>query len=387
MKKLFSALILCIAILCGCSAKGGEEISETAVPATNFVTVTTESTAVTSEKTETTTTTEETTVTETHKTFKKQIKIVLTPILSEKPLEVMACKITDDIMNDKEEDFPDKEALKLAREICFADEEIRKEIDENNIHAEDFYLPEEVEEYRIKSAEDLLFISGCTFDFDSDGKDESLICLGYTQIAMGGILGGNALIYIDGGEYKILEKYIAAGADAEIISAGEYVFLLSSIGAGATYYCYDIYSFESGMPEKVIDCDGAKSIDYENGIFYCEIKFNGTFPFVLCGDGKFRQLGREKISREDFEAHVENGGTYLDCLTEIGDEVTDIYTYGYYNYELCGEDFCYRIYPSYDDSNYITYVPGTNRISCIPEEIRFTDELVYGDLWALKKIN
>lgn len=377
MKKLFSALILCTAILCGCSAKGGEEISETDVSETASVTVAAESTAVTSAKMETTTTTEETTVTETHKTFKKQIKIVLTPIPSDEPLEVMACKITDDIMNDKEEDFPDKEALKLARETCFADKEIRGKIDENNINAEDFYLPEEVEAYRIKSAEDMMFISGCTFDFDSDGEDESLICLGYTQTEMGGILGGNALIYIDGREYKILEKGICRGTPAQVISAGEYVFLLSYIGAGASYYCYDIYSFESGMPEKVTVCDGAKSINYENGVFFCEIKFMGTFPFVLCEGGKFRQLGREKISREDFEAHVKNGVEYLGSLAENGDEVTDIYTYGYYNYKLYGEGFCYDIHYY---NGFITERYGSDGVG---EEFRFTDEVVYGgDVWA-----
>ena len=56
MKKLFSALILCTAILCGCSAKGGEEISETSAPETSSVTVTTESSAATVTEAETTTT-------------------------------------------------------------------------------------------------------------------------------------------------------------------------------------------------------------------------------------------------------------------------------------------------------------------------------------------
>ena len=70
MKKLFSAFILCTAILCGCSAKGGNEISETAVSETSSVTVTTEGSATTVTETETTTTittattTEKTTVTE-----------------------------------------------------------------------------------------------------------------------------------------------------------------------------------------------------------------------------------------------------------------------------------------------------------------------------------
>ena len=379
MKKLLIVSILCTAILCGCSAKESGEISESVTPETSSAAVTDETSAKT-ETAATTTAAEETIVTETSNAV--QEKTVLVPIPSDKPFEVMACSITDDIMIESEEDFPDKEALKLTREICFADEEIRKEIDENNINAVDFYTAEDVEAYRIKSAEDIIFNNGCNFDFDLDGEDESLICLGYTQTAMGGTLGGNALIYTDGGEYRILEKYVAAGACARVISAGKYIFLQSYIGAGASYYCDDIYSFENGMPEKVIVCDGAKSIYYKKGIFYCEIKFTGTYPFILCGDGVFRQLGREKISREDFEAHVKNGGAYLDSLAANGEEITEIYTYGYYNYELYGKGFRYDVYGR-DDSTLLT-----ERHDCdgVRDEFYFTDEVVYGDVWAVKPV-
>lgn len=70
MKKLFSALILCTAILCGCSANGVDEISETSAFETSSAAVATESSAETVTETETTTTitttttTEKTTVTE-----------------------------------------------------------------------------------------------------------------------------------------------------------------------------------------------------------------------------------------------------------------------------------------------------------------------------------
>lgn len=56
MKKLFSALILCTAMLCGCSARGGGEISETAAPETASVTVTAEISAATVAEMEATTT-------------------------------------------------------------------------------------------------------------------------------------------------------------------------------------------------------------------------------------------------------------------------------------------------------------------------------------------
>lgn len=121
-------------------------------------------------------------------------------------------------------------------------------------------------------------------------------------------------------------------------------------------------------------------ITFENGVFYCDLKYSGSYPFILCGDGVFRQLGHEKISREDFEVHVKNGGAYLDRLAEEGDEVTDIFTYGHYKYELCGEYFRYDTYR-------VKNVFKTKRYNCsgLPEEVRFTDEVVYGgDVWAVQ---
>lgn len=371
MKKFFYGLILCTVLLGGCSAKGENGISETAVPAA----VTTESSAETVSETETTVTTRTTTVTE-----PDEEEIILTPIPSAEPFEVMACKITNNIMINDEDKFPDKEALKLAKEVCYVDEEIRKEIEENNNNAENVYY-EYADAYRIKSADDIMFDCGCTFDFDLDGEEESLISLRYVQRAMGSTMSGNILIYTDGDEYKVLEKGIGDEPDAQVISSGEYVFLLTSISAGAIWYSEDIYSLKNGMPEKVTNCDDAHSISYKSGVFYINTKFMGTYPLVLCEDSIFRQFGREKISRDDFEKHVENGGKYIDALAENGDAVTDIYTYGYYNYELYGEGF-------YCDVHYYGgFILERYNSDGVIEEKRFTDEVVYGDVWAVQKIN
>ncbi|MDE6594912.1 MAG: hypothetical protein K2K44_02750, partial [Oscillospiraceae bacterium] len=180
------------------------------------------------------------------------------------------------------------------------------------------------------------------------------------------------MIYIDGDKYEILEN-IGNNLSAEdicIITGGnyDYKFLELKTSAGGLWYSEDIYSFKSGMPEKVtFDCGEANSIRLKNNIFYCEIKRNGTYPFVLCGDGVFRQLGREKLTREDFEARVKNGGEYLDSLAKSGETITEIYTYGHYSYELCGEDFCYML----------NNVFGGNRLNYVPEEMRFTYEVIY----------
>lgn len=374
MKKFFYGLILCTVLLGGCSAKGENGISETAVPVTSSAAVTTESPAetVTEAETTTITMTRAATVTES-----AEEEIILTPIPSAEPFEVMACKITNNIMINDEDKFPDKEALKLAKEVCYADEEIRKEIEENNNNAENVYY-EYADAYRIKSADDIMFDCGCTFDFDLDGEEESLISLRYVQRAMGSTMSGNILIYTDGDEYKVLEKGIGDEPDAQVISSGEYVFLLTSISAGAIWYSEDIYSLKNGMPEKVTNCDDAHSISYKSGVFYINTKFMGTYPFILCEDGIFRQFGREKISRDDFEKHVENGGKYIDALAENGDAVTDIYTYGYYNYELYGEGFYCDVY------YYGGFILKRYNSDGVIEEKRFTDEVVYGDVWAVQ---
>lgn len=83
MKKQLIVSILFTVILCGCSAKGSDEISETTVTKTSSAAVTDE----TSAKTETFTTTAasaETSVAKIAETAKEEI--LLSPIPSEEPL-------------------------------------------------------------------------------------------------------------------------------------------------------------------------------------------------------------------------------------------------------------------------------------------------------------
>lgn len=380
MKKLFSALILCAAILCSCSEKGGEKNSETDVPETSSAAVATESSAETVTEAETTTTIATTTATE-ETTVRKSAerKIILTPIPSNEPFEVMGCKIIEDMAIDNEEDFPDKEVIKRAREICFADGEIYKIItEENNRFTEEEY-GENADIYKIETAEDIPFICGLEYDFDGDGVYEYVISLQYYATPIG--MDGSFVIYIDGDKYEIL---LDGGNpvfddDMRIISSrnNDYCFLILNHTSGYASYYSDIYGFESGIPEKAFYYDGANYITFKNGVFYNEIKYGSAYPFILCEDGKFRQLGREKISREDFEARVKNGGEYLDSLAKSGETITEIYTYGHYSYELCGEDFCYMLNNVFWD----------NRLNYVPEEMRFTDEVIYGgDVWAVKPV-
>lgn len=381
MKKLFFALIFCTAMLCGCSAKAGNEISETALPETSSVTVAMESSAAV---TEAETTAMITNNTATEGTTVAEEEIILTPIPSKEPFEIMSCKIIEDIAADNEEDFYDAEVLKRAKEICFDDEEIHKIIVEANSGYTEEEYGENAAKRKKETAEDISFICGLRYDFDGDSEYEYVISLQYFSTPVG--MGGAFVVYMDGDKHKILETggNPVGPKQIKIITSGGYDFLMLFVSAGYSGYSEDIYGFESGMPEKAADFDDeeSKSVYYENGIFYLQYKYSYKFnPFILCGDGVFRQLGREKITREDFEAHVRNGGAYLDSLAENGEEITEIYTYGYFSYELCGKDFYYDMHsPLYGEAKGTFQTKRRDRLP--EEEVRFTDEVVYGDLWA-----
>lgn len=383
MKKFFYGLILCTVLLGGCSAKGENGISETAILVANSVAVTTESPAETVSETETTaiTTTRTTTVAE-----PAEKEIILTPIPSEEPFEVMSCQIIENAAVDNEEDFPDKEVIKRAREICFTDKDVMEHIELYNNGIDEGYYSCNYDDIKVENPEDIFFSCGMAFDFDNDGKDEYVIALDFTPLSP---MDGGFLILTDGSEYEIFVRSCGdiSVYNMKIISSGYLYFPMVTLYSGQ-WCSMDIYSFENDKPKDILDFHReAHGIGYENGIFLLEIKYTKTiYPFVLCGDGKFRQLGREKISREKFEAHVQNGGKYLDSLAENGETITEIYTYGYYHYELYGEGFRYDIYGNYfaDDNTFLT-----EKVDCdgVHGELYFTDEVVYGDVWAVKEIN
>ena len=292
---------------------------------------------------------------------------VMRPIPSGEQFEVMACEITELPVIKTEEDFPDKDALKLAKELCFNNN--TKEIASYNegIENEDG-LP-------IETAKDIRFSNGVSYDFDNDGKDESVICLHYTPDFY---LGGGYCVYVDDEKYEILMSGGGCHIEVSILDFDGYRFMQLNTYAGAIGYYYDIYSFENGMPKKAFDIQDSHSIRYENGIFYCYVKYDFTdYPFVFCSDGKFRQFAIEKITPEDFEAHVTGGKAYLDTL----DNLEAIYTSGYYAYWfMCGDEERYLSLNGngvYEESRAYSYI-----------DTQITDELIYGkDVWSAVPIS
>lgn len=312
-------------------------------------------------------------------------EIVLTPISSDAPFEVPACDIIEHAAVN-EENFPNKEIIKRAKEICFADKDVHGEIEQYNYNVDRGVFNTERYGYiKVETAEDIVFSCGMALDFDGDGSDEYMIALDYEPLSP---MDGGFLVFIDGSEYET-----AAGGgdiaitDINLILSGGVYFPMVTYNGG-TWQSTCVYSFENNKPRdmvpRAIGSGGPYNILYKDNIFYRISKYGQIYkPFVLCEDGKFRQLGREKISREGFEKHVQNGGEYLDSLAANGEEITEIYTYGYYNYELYGKGFRYDVYGNYFADN-DTFITERYDSDGVHGEMYFTDEVIYGDVWAVK---
>ena len=362
MKKPVLVFILCTVLLCSCSEKEENKGFETAVTAESSAN------AVTEEKT----VSAEITAMAAAVTEPAEEKIILTPIPSEAPFEIPACDIIENAAV-TEEEFAEKEIIKRAKGICF--EAAHKNIE---------YYNDTVEKCnKIETAEDIVFSCGMALDFDGDGSDEYCLALDFSPEST---MGGSALVLIDGDECMIDITNVGDIAITDtnlILSSGIYFPMV--VYNESSQELANIYSFEKNEPQ-VIGSGGPYNILHKDNIFFRIGKYGHICePFVLCSDGVFRQLGREKISREEFEKHVGNGGAYLDKLAENGETITEIYTYGYYNYELYGENFRYDVCGNFfaDDGIFLTEKADCGDAS---DESYFTDEVVYGDVWAAKPV-
>ncbi|MCH5193153.1 MAG: hypothetical protein J1F11_04260 [Oscillospiraceae bacterium] len=369
MKKLALLLVICL-LLCSCA--GGQE-GEFEESRSVTVSETTETPWSTTEKRTEPVVTERSAFPGTEATVDE---LVLTPIASDKSFDAMECRIYSISMTEPKREFYNKDMLALAKEICLSDEHVQSEIQRYN---------ESDPRSRIESADDIKLISSGYSDFDMDGEYEDLLLLKYT----GWGPGGGFLVYIDGDNYAILENDTNTDLKVRHIESNTYSFLMTETTQSASSYQNNIYSFENGIPEKVFDIEGAShAYRYKNGVFYCEIKNDDmVYPFALCTDGVFRQLACENIAPEDFETHINGGKEYLDSIAESGDEIKEIYTYGYYSYRLYGNDCCYMLTEADGILEETKYQLSDNfPDSYTPFE--FTKELIYdADVHAVREIS
>lgn len=158
MKKLVLALIFCTAMLCGCSAKAGNEISETDITETSSVTVATESSAAVTEA--------ETTATETAATAEttavannEQIEYSYSPPDAALDVEFARDNI---ICRVEYKDYPNDKTAELP-EYIFSDMNnyAQKVIAENDILNKNSFVLEGIGVYM--------------FDINSDGLDDYIV--------------------------------------------------------------------------------------------------------------------------------------------------------------------------------------------------------------------
>ncbi|MBQ8614311.1 MAG: hypothetical protein IJ416_08875 [Ruminiclostridium sp.] len=360
MKKIINFL-LCISLLSSCASGATTETASTSAIGTYY-----EATEITEMKNTVTIAPDE----------KQMENLILKPIKSDKTLDVLGCDIIKDFWTNEETEFLNKEHLHIAKELCYSDEEILSEIERYN-EVNDMPLS-----ITVKSAEDIRFDGGGTYDYDMDGEEESLLCLSYTPAWA---MGGYAFVYVDEKNSCVLINECGGSAFASVMDFGEFIYVKVNYFAGASSYFVDIYSFEGGIQKKFDGSGQSCNFEYNNGFFEYYVKYAfGMFPFVCCTDGEFRQLGVEKITRDAFEKHVENGGKYIERLALEGKEVTEIYTCGYYIYWLLGKNFEIQI--MFDENG--TFIENETGTAISPDfinsNINITKETLYGkDLWNL----
>lgn len=296
----------------------------------------------------------------------------LYPVPSDKITEVLfAEKIR--IEKFSEQDFPDKEHLRLAKEAYWADEAARKEIAKYNSSS----YREENKYEKIESVENLRLRDGYYYDFDMDGENESIVAISYSIDYMQTAY----CYYVDNGKAQNLGKCESLGM--EIYDFGNALCAQISFLFGATFYSGNIYKFSDGEAKVVSGNNEAGEVVYKNGFFVHYQKYEQPhYPVICCADGVFRQVGKEEITREDFEKHVKNGAEYLNKLEAQYISINKIETWGHYTYQLsCTErdaDFGINITMS---DNEAAHVRAPYRVANEPQ---LTEEYIYGvDVWAL----
>lgn len=279
-----------------------------------------------------------TTETEPHHTVTEFTKLPSVPevnvselkaVFGEKSHVALECKIIDDIMYENEADFPNKADILTAKKLCFADEaDIIKNYNDNAVEDEG-YIP-------IDKAEDIAFSMGASYDFDSDGENESVIFLDYTP-APSWFWGESATYYIDGDNAVQLSSGGNPHGEVYAFDFGIKHFFSVVTYAGASGIGTDVYSLDNGMPEEILNCNWIK---YKDGIFYCTAKYEfADYPVIVNTEGVFKQLAVKEITEDDFTEHIENGRKYLDYLKSEGKNIDKIFTVGYYCYWLEGENY------------------------------------------------
>ncbi len=309
MKKIAIIAAICFAFA-SCAA-------EAALPQSSAESVTTvEQTAETSASTETVEIMPE----ETDDIALPEMPLVCANTVAAKSTDYLAGTLDTIISVHDEESYPNKEHIKLARELIFGTKELCEETD-------------------VKKIDDIKFDEGVYVDFNGDGIKESV--LSFNIYPEGWVFCPCFIVYVDNsGKVGFLEpwEYYANDAELNVINYGDFAALALVTYAGAAGMDISIYTFFDGKPKSELGT-GKGSLICENGIinalnWYSHLSYNShQYIFYDSTKKEFVQLGREEITREDFLKHVSGGEEMLEYFLKLkGNKEYRIYTEGYRNF-------------------------------------------------------
>ncbi|MCL2020194.1 MAG: hypothetical protein FWG70_10630 [Oscillospiraceae bacterium] len=222
-----------------------------------------------------------------------------------------------------EANFPNQEHLRLAKQEFY----------ERNIEffQNDFFRDESGKNY---TANDVVFEYGVQYDFDADGKNESIIMLSTPFFA----LSGSSIAYINENDLHWLVESCHPDMPTDlIIEFEDFTCLQINYTAGASFYGGSLYSFSNSVPEKQIE----GMIHYNNNAFYITRKGVDMEKIALYDNETktFRQLADIELSKEEFIEYFENGKEALDFIENIsGQSDYKIHTQGYVNFYFSNPD-------------------------------------------------
>lgn len=310
MKKIAIIAAICFAFA-SCAA-------EAALPQSSAESVTTvEQTAETSASTETAEIMPE----ETDDISLPGMPLVCANTVAAKSTDYLAGTLDTIISVHDEESYPNKEHIKLARELIFGTKELCEETD-------------------VKKIDDIMFDEGVYVDFNGDGIKESVLSFKIYSEEWGAFSPCFSVYVDNSGKAGFLMSWdkFPVEAELDVINYGDFAALVFVTYAGATGMDISVYTFFDGKPKSELGT-GKGSLICENGIinalnWYSHLSYNShQYIFYDSAKKEFVQLGREEITREDFLKHVSGGEEMLEYFLKLkGNKEYSIYTEGYRNF-------------------------------------------------------
>lgn len=257
---------------------------------------------------------------------------------SEDTYQIDGCIIDAFSIIYEENDFPDKEAVRLSKEAVYGYESWGGLVANYNEDS-----PDALEELSLG------FICGAYEDFDGDGTKESVILMG-TPVVRFFTIEHYYYIYVNDnnavcfmGSLDVERFELLRFGDSVCVKAARTWDTGLGTGEG-------IFTFFSGEPNQTYVTLGGRNYTYLRSYFSCYdyYRFLPYWDSIAIWDSELktiRELGIEEISKEEFADFFENGAEGLDYFeAATGQNDYKIYTQGYVYFFLYVSDECTYIF-------------------------------------------